>query len=242
MRTRRSSHAASSSSLNAFASDSIGTRCVCLASWLSGSAPTRCVGESAVRSVGCASSSSSELAIQPVVLRVGDRRLVEHVVLVRRALELSAEGGGARRQLAQRRRHPLASSSMTCIATPTSRSSSSSDALGRSALRPGLIVARGVAVEQPAEERDERDALEIARGAGPRAASFWSRSSASKRCALRSAFAVSEATTWQKRTSASENGCGVAVGAQEDRADDRRLPLNRHARRSSGRCACRACP
>lgn len=28
----------------------------------------------------------------------------------------------------------------------------------------------------------------------------------SKRCALRSAFAVSEATTWQKRTSLSENG------------------------------------
>ena len=34
------------------ASDSIGTRCVCLASWLAGSAPTRCVGESGVRSVG----------------------------------------------------------------------------------------------------------------------------------------------------------------------------------------------
>ena len=54
----RSSHAASSSSLKALPNDNIGTRCWCLASWLCGSAPTRCVGESGVRNVGCCSSSS----------------------------------------------------------------------------------------------------------------------------------------------------------------------------------------
>jgi hypothetical protein len=42
-----------------------------------------------------------QLAVQPVILLIGDRRLVEDVVLVVRALELLAQRRGAGGELAQ---------------------------------------------------------------------------------------------------------------------------------------------
>src|SRR5688500_4240496 len=84
-----------------------------------------------------------ELAKESVVFLVRDRGAIEHVVLVVGALDLLAERCGPRRQRGidrchrrlggGGRAHPLASSSNTCIATATSRSSSSSDALGNRA-------------------------------------------------------------------------------------------------------------
>src|SRR5205823_1659564 len=69
-----------------------------------------------------------QLAEQPVVLGVRQLRLVEDVVGLVRALDeppqLGGPGGGFHR--------PLASSWMTAIATPTSRSSSSELARGSS--------------------------------------------------------------------------------------------------------------
>jgi hypothetical protein len=69
-----------------------------------GSAPTRSVGESAVRSSGVLGLERLQLAEQPVVLGVGQRRPVEHVVLVSRPLVLLAQRGGARGGATGRRR------------------------------------------------------------------------------------------------------------------------------------------
>ena len=59
----RRAKSATSSSLNAFASDSIGTSCGTGANAPDGAAPTRCVGESGVRSCGCSASSASSSRI-----------------------------------------------------------------------------------------------------------------------------------------------------------------------------------
>ena len=140
-----------------------------MASWLAGSAPTRCVGESAVRSVGYCSSSVEQLAIQPVVLRVGDRRPVEDVVLVRRALdlrELGAQRRSARaRQLGDVERHSQRSAFRFFVDhLHRDRHQPVELLVGRlrqQRLRPDVIVALRVAVEQAADERDERDALQV---------------------------------------------------------------------------------
>ena len=55
--TARSYHPTTSSSENALANDPIGTRCSCFSNASAGAAPTRSVGESSVRSSGCAASS-----------------------------------------------------------------------------------------------------------------------------------------------------------------------------------------
>ncbi len=52
--------------------------------------PTRCVGESAVRSSGCSASSAFRRFIKRVVLRVGEHGRVEHVVQVFVVAELVA--------------------------------------------------------------------------------------------------------------------------------------------------------
>src|SRR4051812_23495366 len=72
-----------------------------------------------------------QLAIQLVVLGVRDGGAIEDVILVGRFLQLAAQRVGACGE-GRIETHPFASSSMTCIATVTSRSSSSSDAFGRS--------------------------------------------------------------------------------------------------------------
>ncbi len=72
-------------------------RCVCLASALAGSAPTRWVGESARAQLGVLLLEREQLAVHLVVRGVADRWAIEDVVGVRRALELFPECGGARR-------------------------------------------------------------------------------------------------------------------------------------------------
>ena len=52
----RATQARSSSSERTFPSESIGSRWRTFSSWLTGSAPTRWVGESGVRSSGCSPS------------------------------------------------------------------------------------------------------------------------------------------------------------------------------------------
>src|SRR3954466_10420838 len=76
-----------------------------------------------------------ELAKELVVLEIGECGAVEDVVVVRRLMQQGAQL--ARALLRRNGGHafgaqPLASSSRTCIATVTSRSSSSSAAFGRS--------------------------------------------------------------------------------------------------------------
>ena len=69
----RSTHARSSSSVRAFGSDSIGSRCVTFSSFPTGSAPTRWVGESGLANSGCSfskprsSSSSASYCSSPIV-------------------------------------------------------------------------------------------------------------------------------------------------------------------------------
>ena len=57
-RRTRSIHARYSSSVRAFASESIGRGCSTSANWLDATSPTRCVGESGVTSSGCSASSA----------------------------------------------------------------------------------------------------------------------------------------------------------------------------------------
>ena len=86
-RAMRVSHSRSSSSSKALPSEIMGTRCACLASCPCGGAPTRCVGESSVRSSGVLLLEL--LAARGTCDRTRDprSRAIEHVVLVRRALE-----------------------------------------------------------------------------------------------------------------------------------------------------------
>ena len=64
-RRTRSTQAQYSSSLRAFASESIGWGCSTWANCVEGVAPTRWVGESGVTSSGCSSSSARSSRTQP---------------------------------------------------------------------------------------------------------------------------------------------------------------------------------
>ena len=87
----RSTHARSSSSERTLPSESIGSRCSTFSRRPTGSPPTRCVGESGVRSSGMLALERAQLVEQAVVLVVADLRVVEHVVAVRVVLELLAQ-------------------------------------------------------------------------------------------------------------------------------------------------------
>ena len=91
----RRTKSSTSSSLKALASDSIGPRAAPSRTSPDGAAPTRCVGESAVASSGCSRFQRLEFAHQPVVLGVGDRRIVEHVVAVVGVVDQATQFGGA---------------------------------------------------------------------------------------------------------------------------------------------------
>src|SRR5579862_8806222 len=76
-----------------------------------------------------------KLPEQLIVFGIRERRLVEHEVIVPRAIDHGPELGGAVRRRPRGGNAPFASVAMTCIAcmaTMTIRSSSSSDSFGSS--------------------------------------------------------------------------------------------------------------
>ncbi len=99
----RSTHARSSSSVRAFGSESIGSRCVTFSSLPTGSPPTRWVGESGVRNSRMLGLDRAQLVQQRVVDVVADLRIVEHVVAVGVVFELRAQLLGARLRRSGRR-------------------------------------------------------------------------------------------------------------------------------------------
>ena len=92
-----SAHLTSASSVVTFSSEPICSRCRTFWKRSDSGAPTRCVGESGVTSSGLRLLERDQLVVEPVVLGVRDRRLVEHVVLVEVAVEQLAQLGGALR-------------------------------------------------------------------------------------------------------------------------------------------------
>ena len=99
--------------------------------------------------------------------------------------------------------------------------------LGQQRLRPDVIVAFGVAVEQAANERDECDALEIRAPAVERrvfliAQQCFEAMRVSQRLRGERGHHLTEANV------AVRERLGITVGAEEDRADDVALPLNGH--------------
>ena len=91
----RATHARSSSSERALASEYIGCGWRTFSSLETGSAPTRWVGESGVTSSGCSASMPPQLVEQRVVGVVADDRVVEDVVAVVVLGDLAAQLGGA---------------------------------------------------------------------------------------------------------------------------------------------------
>ncbi len=98
--------------------------------------------------------------------------------------------------------------------------------LRQEALRPRLVVARSVAVEQLAEEGDERDPLQVA--------AFLGRERVLLVAHHRfEAMGVEQRLRGERGDDLAESNVRfgerlrIAVGAQEDRADRRRLPSNR---------------
>ena len=95
-RRTRLSKARSSSNEKTLLSDSMGEEWRTSVSCELGAPPTRCVGESGVRSSGCSFSSATSSAYRRVVFSVGDLWRVQLVVEPAGPLDLLAQLRGAR--------------------------------------------------------------------------------------------------------------------------------------------------
>ena len=112
----RRSKSRTSSSLNALSSDSIGNAMPTSPNAATGAAPTRCVGESAVRSSGYSRFDGAQLQHQPIVFGVRHLRIVERVIAVVVTIQQLAQFRRAAAARAIARRGACAQPDLCCRA------------------------------------------------------------------------------------------------------------------------------